>query len=266
MTYDASGIHVSRGAVAKNTTRVRQRQDVAGADVPPTRPTRRIHRRIADQLGIDIVSGRHPPGTILPKEVQASAKLRVSRTAYREAVRILTAKGLVESRPKAGTRVSERHRWNFLDPDVLAWVFSSEPSEAFIRALFELREIVEPQAAALAALRRTSDQLARMGHALEEMIRHGLGTPEGRAADESFHQEILKAAGNEPLLSLTSSIGAAIRWTTIFKQRRRRLPRDPVPEHRRLYAAITEGNAKRATEAARELIQLALQDTRSSLD
>jgi len=252
--------------VAKNNTRVRQRRDTAAADSPRRGPTRRIHRRIADELGIEIVAGRHPPGTILPKEVQASAKLRVSRTAYREAVRILTAKGLVESRPKAGTRVSDRQRWNFLDPEVLAWVFSSEPSESFIRALFELREIVEPQAAALAAQRRSSDQLARMGHALEEMTRHGLSTPEGRAADESFHEEILKAAGNEPLLSLTSSIGAAIRWTTIFKQRRRRLPRDPIPEHRRLYAAIAEGNAKRATEAARELIQLALQDTRSSLD
>jgi DNA-binding FadR family transcriptional regulator len=142
--------------VTKNSTRVRQRQGTTAVDAPPLGPTRRIHRRIADQLGIDIVSGRHPPGTILPKEVQASAKLRVSRTAYREAVRILTAKGLVESRPKAGTRVSERQRWNFLDPDVLAWVFSSEPSEAFVRALFELREIVEPQAAALAAQRRTS--------------------------------------------------------------------------------------------------------------
>ncbi|HEU4623811.1 MAG TPA: FadR/GntR family transcriptional regulator [Steroidobacteraceae bacterium] len=251
--------------MAKNSTRAHAPEAVA-EDYPPLRPTRRIHRRIADQLGIDIVSGRHPPGAVLPKEVQASAKLRVSRTAYREAVRILTAKGLVESRPKAGTRVSQRHRWNFLDPDVLAWVFSSEPSEDFVRALFELREMVEPQAAALAAQRRTPEQLARMERALEQMIRHSLSAPEGRAADEAFHAEILKAAGNEPLLSLSSSICAAIRWTTIFKQRRRRVPRDSSQEHRRLYAAIAEGNAQRAADAARELIQSALQDTRSLLE
>jgi DNA-binding FadR family transcriptional regulator len=235
---------------------------------PKNRPRRRIHGRIADELGIAIVTGQHPPGTTLPNEVEASVKLRVSRTAYREAVRILAAKGLVESRPKAGTRVSPRSRWSLLDPDVLAWVFGSgsEPSESFIRALFELREIVEPQAAALAAQRRSADQLARMSYALEEMSKHGLSTAEGRAADQVFHEEILKAAGNELLTTLTTSIGAAVRWTTIYKQRRTRLPRDPIPDHRRLYAAIAEADAVRATDAARELIQLAHQDTRRSLE
>jgi DNA-binding FadR family transcriptional regulator len=227
--------------------------------------TRRIHRQIADSLGIAIVSGQHPPGSLLPDEIQASGKLRVSRTAYREAIRILAAKGLVESRPKAGTRVTRRQRWQFLDPDVLGWVFKSEPSESFLRGLFELREILEPRAAALAALRRTPEQLGRMGHALEEMARHTLSTPEGRAADQSFHEEILAATGNEPLMTLTSTIGAAISWTTLFKQQRAGLPRDPIPDHRRVYAAIADGDAERAMEAVRELIHLALQDTRYSL-
>ena len=226
---------------------------------------RRIHGKIADELGIAILSGVHAPGSLLSSEVEASQRLGVSRTAYREAIRILAAKGMVDSRPKAGTRVTPRHRWQLLDPDVLAWIFKSDPGEAFIQGIFELREIVEPQAAALAAQRRTSDQLAIMGHALEEMAKHGLATPEGRAADQTFHEEILKATGNEPLITLTSTIGAAIRWTTIFKQRRRRLPRDPLPEHRKLYAAVAEGNAERAMAAARELIQLALQDTKDSL-
>src|SRR3954468_14112482 len=156
-----------------------------------TGATKRIHRQIADSLGEAIVSGEHPPGSLLPDEIQASGKLRVSRTAYREAIRILAAKGLVESRPKAGTRVTRRQRWHLLDPDVLGWVFKSEPSESFLRGLFELREILEPRAAALAAERRTPEQLGRMGHALEEMARYGLATPEGRAADQSFHEEIL---------------------------------------------------------------------------
>jgi DNA-binding FadR family transcriptional regulator len=230
-------------------------------------PRRRIHGRIADELGIAIVSGRHPPGSTLPNEVEASDKLRISRTAYREAVRILAAKGLVESRPKAGTRVSSRDRWSLLDPDVLAWMFASEsePSEGFIRALFELREILEPQAAALAAERRSAEQLGRMGHALEEMSKYGLSTAQGRAADQAFHEGILKAAGNELLATLNVSIGAAVRWTTIYKQRRHRLPRDPIPDHRRLYAAIADGDPARAREAARELIELALQDTKRSL-
>lgn len=227
---------------------------------------RRIHGRIADDLGIAIVNGQHVPGATLPNEIEASEKLHVSRTAYREAVRILAAKGLVESRPKAGTRVSARRRWNLLDPEVLAWMFEGDPSEEFVGGLFELRKIVEPQAAALAAQRRTTAHLGRMGHALEEMARHGLATEQGRAADQAFHDEILTATGNETLMALTSTLGAAIRWTTIFKQRRSRLPRDPLPEHRKLYAAIVEGDAERAMQATGELIELALQDTKRSLE
>jgi DNA-binding FadR family transcriptional regulator len=229
-------------------------------------PRRRIHGRIADDLGIAIVNGQHLPGATLPNEIEASEKLHVSRTAYREAVRTLAAKGMVESRPKAGTRVSARRRWNLLDPDVLAWMFEGDPSEEFIAGLFELRKIVEPQAAALAAQRRTSAQLARMGHALEEMALYGLSTEQGRAADQAFHDEILRATGNELLMTLTSTLGAAIRWTTIFKQRRTRLPRDPLPEHRSLYAAVAEGDAERAMQATRELIELALQDIKRTAE
>ena len=108
---------------------------------------RRIHGSIAHELGVAIVTGRYSPGETLPGEVEFSEQLKVSRSAYREAIRILAAKGLVESRPKAGTRVSARDRWNLLDPDVLAWTFEREPGETFIRDLFELRMIVEPAAA-----------------------------------------------------------------------------------------------------------------------
>ena len=83
---------------------------------------------------------------------------------------MLTAKGLVESRPKAGTRVLPRNRWNLLDPEVLAWAFAGEPDMEFIRNLFELRAIVEPAAAALAAQRRSSADLAKMKEALAGMV------------------------------------------------------------------------------------------------
>jgi DNA-binding FadR family transcriptional regulator len=210
------------------------------------------------------MAGRYQPGETLPGEVEFSEQLQVSRSAYREAVRILAAKGLVESRPKAGTRVSERGRWNLLDPDVLAWAFEGEPGEAFIRDLFELRGIVEPAAAELAARRRDAADLARMGHALEEMARHGLATPEGQAADRLFHQSLLRATRNAPLLSLSSSIEAAVGWTTIFKQRKRKLPRDPLPDHRTLFAAIADGDPEGARQAMTELLRLALLDTEMS--
>lgn len=227
--------------------------------------SQRLHNVIAHDLGVAIVSGRYASGDTLSGEIEFSEHLNVSRSAYREAIRILAAKGLVESRPKAGTRVSPRAQWNMLDPDVLAWMFEGQPSHAFIRDLFELRMIVEPEAAALAAERRTGQQLARMGYALEQMAEHGLKTEEGRNADQLFHHTILEAARNETLLSLSSSIAAAVAWTTIFKQRSRSLPRDPVEDHRMLYDAIVEASPEKAREAMRELIRLAQADTEMSL-
>jgi len=227
---------------------------------------RRIHGSIAHDLGVAILTGRYAPGDTLPGEIEFSEQLGVSRSAYREAIRMLAAKGLVESRPKTGTRVSDRNRWNVLDPEVLAWTFESEPSAVLIRDLFELRMIVEPAAAALAAERRNGVDLAHMGHALGEMARFGLATDEGRAADQAFHHAVLEAARNAPLIALSSSIAAAVSWTTIFKQRRRKLPRDPLPDHRRIYEAIADADPAAAREAMTELVRLALQDTELSLE
>jgi DNA-binding FadR family transcriptional regulator len=226
---------------------------------------KRIHGSIAHDLGVAIVTGRYQPGEILSGEIEFAEQLKVSRSAYREAVRMLAAKGLVESRPKTGTRVNERSRWHLLDPDVLAWSFEAEPSEDFIRDLFELRMIVEPAAAELAARRRDGADLARLGHALEEMARHGLASAAGQAADQLFHHSILEATRNAPLISLSSSIEAAVGWTTIFKQRKRKLPRDPLPDHRALYNAIVDGNPDAARAAMTELVRLALEDTELSL-
>lgn len=225
----------------------------------------RIHGTIARDLGVAIISGKYQPGDVLPGEIAFSEALKVSRTAYREAVRILAAKGLVESRPKAGTRVSDPSRWHLLDPDVLAWTFKGEPGEAFIRDLFELRMIVEPAAAELAAERRNTVHLKAMDDAFAAMARHGLAKPEGQAADQQFHRAILQAARNTPLAALSSTIEAAVAWTTIFKQRQRALPRDPLPDHRELLEAIRASDTTGARKAMTYLINAALQDTMKSL-
>jgi len=239
-----------------------------GGKVTQERPPRalRIHASIAHDLGVKIVTGVYQPGDVLPGEIAFAETLSISRSAYREAVRMLMAKGLVESRPKAGTSVSPRSRWNLLDPDVLAWMFEGAPSEAFIRSLFELRMIVEPAAAALAAERRSGRELAQMGHALEEMGKHSLATPKGRAADQAFHHLILAASRNEPLTSLSSTISAAVGWTTIFKQRNRKLPRDPLPDHQLLYDAIVDANPVAARAAMGDLISRALADTELAME
>ena len=225
----------------------------------------RLHGSIARTLGVAIVSGRHVPGEILNNEIDASEDLNVSRSAYREAIRILAAKGLVESRPKTGTRVSPRARWNLLDPEVLAWFFEAEPSEAFLKGLFELRMIVEPAAAALAAERRDEAQLEHMREALIRMQQYTLATEQGQAADRDFHDSVLEATGNAALFSLSSSIGAAVRWTTIFKQRKGDLPRDPMPDHWKVFDAIAAGRPDQARQAMERLVGLALDDTRAAI-
>ena len=219
------------------------------------------HTLIARDLGIAIVTGQHAPGSVIPGEIDIASQRGVSRSVVREALRMLSAKGLVESRPKSGTRVRERAQWNLLDPDLLAWMFEGEPPASFVRALFQLRMIVEPAAAEMAALLRTDTQLARMDAALLEMVAHGLDTPEGQAADQTFHNTILEATDNELLVSLSGSIGSAVRWTTIFKFRDRRRPRDSMPQHRRLYEAIAIRDAAAARDATILLLQQAHEDT-----
>jgi DNA-binding FadR family transcriptional regulator len=244
-----------------------QKDDVAssGRAKTPRGPGRRLHGAVAHKLGMAIVSGRYAPGDTLSGEVAFAEELDVSRSAYREAVQVLTAKGLVESRPKAGTRVLPRNRWNLLDPDVLAWFFAGEPDVEFVRNLFELRAIVEPAAARLAAERRTKDDLKAMKEALAAMRRHTLATEAGRAADRDFHNAILLATRNDALMVLTASIGAAVNWTTQYKQRSRALPRNPIPDHAKVYDAIAAGDGGAAADAMQVLVELALDDTRSAM-
>lgn len=220
----------------------------------------RIHGTIAHDIGVEIVSGVRKPGDVFGGEIEASEALGVSRSAYREAIRILAAKGLVESRPKAGTRVMPRVRWNLLDPDVLAWMFEGQPDKEFILDLFELRGVIEPTAAAFAARRRTTDEIDAMRAALDEMARHGLQVAEGQLADQRFHRAILAAARNAPLAALASTVGSAVRWTTEFKRRINALPRDPLPDHIRVLEAIAAGDAEAARSAMNELLRLALAD------
>jgi DNA-binding FadR family transcriptional regulator len=245
---------------------------MAGADLktpieprPPKGTGRRLHGAIAHKLGVAILSGQYAPGDKLSGEVAFAEELNVSRSAYREAVQVLTAKGLVESRPKAGTKVLPRGRWNLLDPEVLAWAFAGEPDRKFVADLFELRAVVEPAAAALAAQRADKAELKIMHSAIAAMRRHTLASDEGRAADRDFHKAILQATRNDALQVLSASIGAAVGWTTQFKQRSRALPRNPIPDHVAVYEAIAAGDAETASAAMRTLVDLALQDTQEAM-
>lgn len=220
----------------------------------------RLHGAIARDLGVAITSGKYKPGEVLVGEVASSERLSVSRAAYREAVRILAAKGLVESKPKVGTKVSPRTSWHMLDPDVLAWTFEGEPDLDLLISLYELRDVVESEAAALAATRRSVEHLDAMRNGIERMASHTLETEAGRQGDMDFHAALLEATGNPYMISLTNGVNAAVRTTTLFKLRAKSLTRDVVPEHLRVFQAVADRDPDQAREAMGTLIQLALQD------
>lgn len=235
------------------------------AEVPSAGPAMPLHDRVAISIGMDIVTGVLTEGSSLPTEREAVEQHGVSRTAYREAMRTLVGKGLVSSRKKAGTRVNPRREWSLLDPEVLGWMFSGTPAKSEVQGLFELRLIVEPSAAALAALRRTNEELSEMREALELMERHGLQNAAGREADGRFHSLILEAAGNDFLRALTEPISAAIRWTTLLKFSSGRRPRDPMSLHFDLFTAIAENNATQAHTVSVQLLKQAREDTEETI-
>ncbi|MDE1916010.1 MAG: FadR family transcriptional regulator [Sphingomonadales bacterium] len=226
-----------------------------------TRNVELLHTTVARDLGIAIVQGRHKPGELLPSELTAVQTLKISRPAYREAIRMLAAKNLVEIRPKSGTRVLPRRQWNLLDPDVLGWILQNGPPDTFLTALFDVRMIVEPAAAALAAQRRTQTHLEQMTDALDIMGQHPHDSPEGQAADEAFHRVLLDAADNEVLSQLASLIGASVSYIAEFK-RSRHVPRDPKPDHDALFRAI----AARRSEAARSIVQNLIGHAREDME
>ena len=170
-----------------------------------------IRDRVTSQLAMRILSGHYPQGAALPTEAELGAELGVSRTALREATRTLAAKGLIETRQRAGTRVRASEDWNRLDSDILSWMGAIEPDLDFVKGLTEARQIIEPAAAELAAERATARNLATIEEAYEAMCAADLADLDACArADVSFHVGILKASRNPVLANLGNVIGAAL--------------------------------------------------------
>ena len=177
-----------------------------------------VHASLAGEIGLRIVRGDYPPGTILPNEAKWSETFNVSRSAVREAIKMLMAKGLLASRPKIGSWVEPRERWNLLDRDVLAWYATSPDREVFLRTVQEFRHIIEPEAAAFAAMRRSDEQMAEIGQACREMG-EAAHIQERTRADTRFHLAILRASGNELLVPLGVLIESALDHLFVFVTR-----------------------------------------------
>lgn len=221
---------------------------------------RNLHGHVVQVLGQRIVSGGIKQGEVLPPEATMAEEMDVSRTSLREAMKVLSAKGLVEARPKVGTRVRDARFWNQLDADVLAWRCASMPTADFVQKLSEMREIIEPAAAASAASHRSVAQLKRMQTAFDAM-EAALDPEAWTTADIDFHEAILAATGNELLVSLFSVIETALSSYFTMSAHTAVNFKYSLPQHRAVLQAIRDKDA----EAARKAMLKVIFDTRENL-
>jgi DNA-binding FadR family transcriptional regulator len=176
---------------------------------PTHRPRTSVHSSIAREIGLRILRGDYPPGVALPNEAEWGRIFHASRSAVREAIKTLAAKGLIVSRPKIGSRVEKRERWNLLDRDVLAWYSALPNRERLMLSIQQMRYIFEPEAAALAALNHDEAQMAEIDKACAEMG-SAPSQPARTEADVRFHLAILSATGNEFLVPFSFLIESAL--------------------------------------------------------
>lgn len=168
------------------------------------------HAQIAAVLGTEIITGVHKAGETLPAEPELLSRFQVSRTVIREVMKTLAAKGLVISRTRVGTRVLDPVNWNFFDADVLAWRVRNGLDEDFRANLAEIRRAVEPAAAALAAKRRSAQDIAALRRHVVAMRRKGHTPLSFAQVDLEFHLAIGTASGNPLMRSLASVVEAAL--------------------------------------------------------
>lgn len=174
------------------------------------REDRGLPARIAGDIGRRITLGELKVGDTLPKEADMLATLGVSRTTLREALKILSAKGFIEAKPRLGTRVRAAEHWNTLDPVVLSWQGGAEDQEALAEELFEIRLAIEPLAARHAARRGSAAEHAGIRSAFLRMAEEQADVEEAIEADIEFHLQIVQAAHNRFLLPVASVIRAAL--------------------------------------------------------
>lgn len=210
--------------------------------------------QVVDDLGRRIVRGEVQPGDTLPQEPSLCEELGVSRTVVREAVKVLTAKGLVDSRPKRGTVVRPDRSWNMLDAEVLQWRTEADPGGQHLAHLTELRLAVEPAAAAMVASRASDAELARIAEAFQAMVDSVASVEKFLDADLRFHVEVLHASGNPFFAPVANVVSSALLSSLRVTNRK---PEDNVtslPVHERVLKAIYARKPATAEKAMKRLL------------
>ena len=215
--------------------------------------SRRIHVQVARQLARKILSGELKEHYKLPNEMTLCQQLGISRTTLRESTKLVSAKGLIESKPKVGTLVSPRAQWQFLDPQLLDWIQDLDDIQPFLSQFLGLRKALEPEACALAATNATVEQRKQLSIFFQEMTRaaNSFDYDSWALNDHQFHQTIFLSTDNQFYIPFSNILSA------IFKQfiyHSAEGGRFCLSEHKAIYDAIMTGNASQARIASQRLL------------
>jgi DNA-binding FadR family transcriptional regulator len=213
---------------------------------------------VANSLGAAVVTGVYSADNPIPIEAELCRHYEASRSVVREAVKMLTAKGLLGSRPRLGTWVQPEQNWNLLDPDVLGWLLERKYSPALLIEFTELRLAVEPGAAALAARVAGAEEKSAIRDAIERMQAADRGDDDPLDSDIAFHVAVLRASRNRFYAQLTGFAATALRFSIRTTNRYKGVQLASVADHKKVADAIIGGRPGAAGEAMRKLIQEAL--------
>lgn len=213
---------------------------------------------IVQRLGQEIVCGVYGAQNPFPIEAELCRRLGVSRSVLREAVKMLTTKGLLNARPRQGTWVEPESNWNLLDPDVLRWFLERKFSPTLLLEFTQVRLAIEPLAAFMAARLAGPEAKASIAAALDRMKAAERGEDDPLESDIAFHVAILRASGNRFLTQMRDLIDVALRTSIRLTNRRKGVRLASVSDHQRVADAILAGDAEAASQAMRDLMLEAL--------
>jgi DNA-binding FadR family transcriptional regulator len=240
-----------------NPTRANPSRSALANIVQSVLANRRHLPPLVDEIGARIVAGELAIGDAL-SEKMFGAERTVSRTSFREAVKVLAVKGMVRARQNTGTFVAPRTSWSLLDPDLMTWRLASGDIDRFIQDFFVFRQSIEPLAAESAAQRQDGSAIAEIRLALDEMRAEETRDPFGKpfvAADVRFHKSIFQASNNEFLVAMGQILEMPLTLSFSLHSSLHVGPANRLALHEDVLAAIAAGNAPEARTASLSLLE-----------
>ena len=216
---------------------------------------RSLVSKVMDGLVTGIVEEKY--GAILPPQDVLSKEFDVSRTVMREALSMLLARHMLDVRPKVGTRIRSMRDWRMIDEDVVNWRFRAKPDPLFMRDVIEFRMVIEPRAAAQAAVRASVADVDAVREAFDLFRSLAQGDAGYAAANEMLHTRIVHASGNQFFQQMAAIIRGALAATQPMLMEKPGAWEISVRTHERLVSAIERRDPKEAEAAALALIELA---------